>query len=302
MHPMDQDRHWHAYRSANQFMNAPVAVKDVMNTRRLVSVKPDDDVALAARLMSWAGVRHLPVVKGRAVVGVFSERDYLRYRAETGGQGALDPVSRFMSAPAETVSPDDPAAAASVLMLSRRIGCVPVVEDGQLVGMLTASDVLVADVRTAMPRADLGAPVSRVMVPNPAVVHPYEPLLEAVALMAERGFRHVPVTDEEGRLVGMISDRDVRTAIGDPAEALRSELVEVEELRVSGVMTSPAESVPEDAPLSAVAERLAHASIGALPVVDRNGRVTGIVSYVDVVRVLLELARSRSVVGSSAIP
>ena len=120
--------------------------------------------------------------------------------------------------------------------------------------------------------------------------------------MTERGFRHVPVTDEEGRLVGMISDRDVRTAIGDPAEALRSELVEVEELRVSGVMTSPAESVPEDAPLSAVAERLAHASIGALPVVDRNGRVTGIVSYVDVVRVLLELARSRSIVGTSAIP
>ena len=64
-------------------------------------------------------------------------------------------------------------------------------------------------------------------------VHPGEPLLEAVALMAQHGFRHVPVTGAEGQLVGMISDRDVRTAIGDPAEALRSELTEVDELLVA---------------------------------------------------------------------
>ena len=52
-------------------------------------------------------------------------------------------------------------------MLSRRIGCVLVVMDGKLVGMLTANDLLMADVRAAAPRIDLGAPVSRVMVPHP---------------------------------------------------------------------------------------------------------------------------------------
>ena len=274
-----------------------LTVKDLMTTRRIVSVKPDDDVAFAARLMSWAGVRHLPVVKGRAVVGVFTERDYLRYRVETGGQGALDPVSRFMASPAETISPDAPVAAASALMLSRRLGCLPVVADGQLVGMVTANDLMAADVRAAAPRLDLDTPISRVMSPSPVVVHPYEPLLEAVALMRQRGVRHVPVTDAEGRLVGMVSDRDVRAAIGDPAEALRNERTEIEEMLVSTVMTSPAESVGEDAPLSAVAARLAHEPIGALPVVDRADRITGIISYVDVVKVLLELAGSRSLVA-----
>lgn len=278
-----------------------LTVKDLMKTRRIVSVKPDDDVAFAARLMSWAGVRHLPVVKGRAVVGVFSERDYLRYRAETGGQGALDPVSRFMASPAETISPDDPVAAASALMLSRRLGCLPVVADGQLVGMVTVNDLMAVDVRAAAPRLDLDTPISRVMSPSPVVVHPYEPLLEAVALMRQRGIRHVPVTDADGRLVGMVSDRDVRAAIGDPAEAFRSERTEIEEMLVSTVMTSPAESVGEDAPLSAVAARLTHESIGALPVVDRTNRITGVVSYVDIVKVLLELAASRSlVVGGSS--
>ena len=42
-------------------MRPSTKVKDVMTTGRLVSVKPDDDVAFAARLMNWAGVRHMPV-------------------------------------------------------------------------------------------------------------------------------------------------------------------------------------------------------------------------------------------------
>jgi CBS domain-containing protein len=275
-------------------MRPTTKVKDVMATRRLVSVKPDDDVAFAARLMNWAGVRHVPVVKGRTVVGVFTERDYLRYRAETGGQGALDPVSRFMASPAETISPDDPLTAASALMLSRRLGCLPVVADGQLVGIITANDLLAADVRAATPHLSLDTPISSVMTPSPVVVHPHEPLLEAIALMAQRSVRHVPVTDAEGRLVGMVTDRDVRAAVGDPAEALRQERTEVDELLVSTVMTSPAESVGADATLAAVAERLTREPIGALPVVDRAGRVTGIVSYVDVVKILLDLAGTRS--------
>ena len=279
-------------------MRPTTNVKDVMTTRRLVSVKPDDDVAFAARLMNWAGVRHMPVVKGRTVVGVFTERDYLRYRAETGGQGAFDPVSRFMASPAETIAPDDPITAASALMLSRRFGCLPVVADGQLVGIITATDLMAADVRAATPHLSLDTPIARVMTPSPVVVHPHEPLLEAIALMAQRAVRHVPVTDAEGRLVGMVTDRDVRAAIGDPADALREERTEVEELLVSTVMTSPAESVGGDATLSAVAERLTREPIGALPVIDRDGRVTGIVSYIDIVRALLDLAGTRSLVDA----
>ncbi|HVR62708.1 MAG TPA: CBS domain-containing protein [Polyangia bacterium] len=274
-------------------MELSAKIKDVMNTHRLISVKPDDEVAFAARLMSWAGVRHLPVVKGRSVVGVFTERDYLRYRSVTGGDGVTDRVAQFMTSPAESVSPDDPAATASAIMLARRIGCIPVVDEGRLVGIITATDMLAAEVRAAAPRVGLDTPVAHLMVPHPAVVFPHQPLLEAVALMTERGFRHVPVIDGEGHLVGMVSDRDVRTAIGDPAEALRSERAEIDEMRVSSVMTTPAESIADDASLADTAERLAGGSISALPVVDRTGRVVGIVSYTDLVRALLDLAGGR---------
>lgn len=271
-------------------MEPSAKIKDVMNTHRLISVKPDDDVAFAARLMSWASVRHLPVVQGRAVVGVFTERDYLRYRSVTGDPAGTDRVSQFMTSPAESVSPDDPAAIASAIMLARRIGCIPVIDEGRLVGIVTSTDMLAAEVRAAAPRVGLDTPVSQVMVPHPAVVFPHQPLLEAVAMMADRGFRHVPVTDGEGHLVGMVSDGDVRTALGDPTEALRSERSEIDEMRVSSVMTRPAESIPDEASLADAAERLARGSIGALPVVDRTDRVVGIVSYTDLVRALLDLA------------
>src|SRR3954462_12092289 len=91
----------------------PMLVKDVMNTHRVVTVEPDDTVAFAARLMSWAGVRHLPVIEREGVIGAFSESDYLRYRAETQREGANDRVRPYMTAPAATVSPEDPAVLAS---------------------------------------------------------------------------------------------------------------------------------------------------------------------------------------------
>lgn len=269
-------------------------IEDIMTARRVLSVKPEDDVMFAARLMSWAGVRHLPVCEERRVVGLFTEQDYLRCRIEIepGTDGVA--VSQFMAAPIVTARPHDPVSAVNALMLARRIGCVPVVdENDQLLGVLTASDILAADVRAAMPRAGTAISIREVMTHDPTTVRPFMPVLEAVALMAEHGFKHVPVTDQDGRLVGIITDRDIRTAIGDPAEALRRELTELEELPISTVMTTPAESTREDAPLVEVAHRLAHESIGALPVVDDAGRVTGIVSYVDVVRKLLDLVGGR---------
>jgi CBS domain-containing protein len=225
---------------------------------------------------------------------VFTDHDYLRYRSEAGPTEDEVPVSRFMTTPAITVRPRDPAVVASALLLSHKIGCLPVIDDRHhLVGLLTAGDILAADLRASVPPARPGLAIGEVMTPDPVTARPYQPVLEAVALMTERGFKHVPIVDDEGRLIGIISDRDVRTAIGDPAEALGRELTEIEEMPISTVMTAPAESVDVEAPLIEVAHRLAHESIGALPVVDDHQRVVGIVSYVDVVRSLLDLVTSR---------
>ncbi len=122
------------------------------------------------------------------------------------------------------------------------------------------------------------------MTPDPETVTAETHLMTAASRMAELGLRHLPVNDADGRLVGMISDRDLRVALGNPGEALRTtpRLADVEELTVGAVMAPDPISVDLDTPVRAIAEILAIEHIGAVPVVDEGDHVVGIVSYVDV--------------------
>jgi CBS domain-containing protein len=262
-----------------------VTIKELMRTRNLVSVRPEDELSVAAQIMRWAGVRHLPVVENEQVIGVLTARDLLRHRAEGGGEG---PVRTFMTSHPELIGPDEDVAAACALMVARKIGCLPVVEGGKLVGIVTTSDILGSQIsaRPAAPPAALTC-VAVAMKCDPATVAPYAPLMEAVGIMVDRDVRHVPVVDAAGRVVGIVSDRDVRTAIGDPIEALHQELTELDELQVRGVMTTDVITVREDRHLSDVARQFVDERVGAIPVVDARDRLVGIVTYVDVIRALL---------------
>ncbi len=284
-------------------------VKELMRTRNLLSVEEDDDLALAQQIMAWGGVRHLPVLRHGQLVGIITERDILRYRAETGGTGALDPVKQYMSHPVETIAPEDDIAQASAVMVAKRIGCLPVVDEGQVVGIVTRSDLLASHIAAARPSGpprEPGRPAAvrpaaltagAAMRRETATVYAYQPVLEAVGIMVDRGIRHVTVIDDDRRVVGIISDRDVRTAIGDPHEALHAELERLEEMRVSGVMSAPVLTAHEETPLTDVAKRFVDERIGAIPIVDRNHRLVGIVSYVDVIRTL-----QRAVQGAQEPP
>jgi CBS domain-containing protein len=263
-------------------------VKELMRTRNLVSVRPDDDLAVAAQIMRWAGVRHLPVLEGADVVGVLTQRDLLRHRAETGGQKDGDLVRTFMTRSPEVITPDDDVRAACALLVARKIGCLPVVDGGKLVGIVTTTDLLGSQLAASMsPSPVTLTRVDVAMKRDPATVPPYAPLLEAVGIMVDRDVRHVLVVDAERHLLGIVSDRDVRTAIGDPLEALRQELTELEELKVASVMTTDVITVRDDANLTDVARQFVDERVGALPVVDASKKLVGLVSYVDVIRALL---------------
>lgn len=120
------------------------------------------------------------------------------------------------------------------------------------------------------------------MTADPETINSENHLFEAAARMAELDLRHLPVVDADGKLVGMISDRDVRTAVGNPTEALRSRGFEAsEELNVASIMTEDPIRVELDMPIHDIAELIAKEKIGAVPVVDESDHVVGIISYVD---------------------
>ena len=129
--------------------------------------------------------------------------------------------------------------------------------------------------------------IERAMTPAPVCVRPGTTLPEARELLAAHTFRHLPVTDEAGRLVGVLSDRDVRSAF--PSTILSPMMRDDQRERlgkvlVGAVMSRPPVALPLEATLDDALLLFDRHRVGALPVVDAEGRVAGIVTMRDVLR------------------
>jgi acetoin utilization protein AcuB len=126
-------------------------VRDSM-AKEVVTVGPETTAAEALALCRENGIRHLPVLEEGQLVGIISDRDLRQAtpalgdpdRAEAlGGIRVVDEMAKEVV----TVRPEDPIEEAAMEMYERKIGCLPVVDDYGLVGIVTSSDVMRAFVR-----------------------------------------------------------------------------------------------------------------------------------------------------------
>ena len=124
-------------------------VEDIM-TRQVVSVQSDHSIHLAAGLMELKHIRHLPVLEGRRLVGLITHRDLVRAQAallckpyDVADDAAMSiPVAQIMCRNVWTVSPLARVLEATQIVLDHKFGCLPVVEDKMLVGIVTEVDFL----------------------------------------------------------------------------------------------------------------------------------------------------------------
>lgn len=121
------------------------------------------------------------------------------------------------------------------------------------------------------------------MTPDPVTVSPGETIEDARGLLRHYGIRHLPVVDGHGRVLGVISDRDVRvdderlrrlSHLPQVAEALGAERL------VEDVMSSPPHNTAPDASVDEAARLMMSNRIHALPVVD-EGRLVGVITTTD---------------------
>jgi CBS domain-containing protein len=114
----------------------------------------------------------------------------------------VESVSRLRPTPPLQVRPEQTVGEAVALMRQARVGCVLVCEADKILGIFTERDLL----RRVLAGQDrLSLPVSEVMTPDPVTVHPKQAIGVAVKLMAEGDYRHLPVVDENGKPVGILS-------------------------------------------------------------------------------------------------
>jgi len=113
-----------------------------------------------------------------------------------------DSISRLHPTAPLRVTPEQTVAEAAALMRQNKVGCVLVCRDDGLVGIFTERDLMR---RVLAPGRPLTAPVLACMTPGPVTVCPKAPISTAVRLMEEGGYRHLPVVDDAGRPVGVLS-------------------------------------------------------------------------------------------------
>ncbi len=119
--------------------------------KELITIAKDEKMTTAKKILQEKGIRHLPVVDGKKLVGLVTNMDIRK--AEASPATSLEirelhylldklKVSEIMTRNVITISPDISIEEATILMHDNKIGCLPVVEEGNLVGIITEDDIM----------------------------------------------------------------------------------------------------------------------------------------------------------------
>ena len=120
-------------------------------SRKVVSISADDNLRIVDEIMQLGRVRHLPVVRRGQLVGVVSQRDLLHASLSNVMGVASEEqtlflegvnISQVMSSPPISIGPEAPVQEAARIMAACKIGCLPVIEDSKLAGIVTETDLL----------------------------------------------------------------------------------------------------------------------------------------------------------------
>jgi CBS domain-containing protein len=262
-------------------------VAEIMQNDVMTST-PELSISQAQKLLQTHRIRHLPVVSGTHLVGMVSDRDLrdvLPSPATSLSHGErayqLDtmPIKTCMTKNVATVSPQTDAQQAARLLVNGYFGCLPVVVNQTLVGMVTAVDLLQACLQTEMV-----IPVQDIMQADPITATPWEPLSAANERVQEYRIRHLPVVEAESKLVGIITDRDIRGASASAeAHLAEYELTYIlDKMTVQDAMTRDVITVRGETPAAEAIRLLIDYKFNGLPVVGDDHKLEGTITVTDV--------------------
>lgn len=208
-------------------MDPSLTMVDQIMTSPLLTITPDRPMLDASHLMEANHIRYLCVSDKDEIIGIISMRDLARHFVDSEGGPIRDldnvyrPLSVLMRTTMETIASERTVLEAAQTMAEKRIGSLLVREAGEMVGIVTETDVVRKGIAARLPASSthVGAVMNYPLIQ----IDINRTVRDASRLMAEQRIRHLAVTDEK-KVVGLLSVRDLvkMVSVRDKPRFLRS--------------------------------------------------------------------------------
>ena len=262
-------------------------IKNLMS-EDLITIDKDQNLSDALKLLRKHNVSRLPVTNNKELVGIISERDI----ADKLGSSKYEsmPASRLhissvMVKDVFTVPQTMQLDEVAKLMLENGIGSVPVMDDDNMVGIVSKADFVTLAVGIAFDKIT----VKEIMTKDLVVVSPTERLVHARRQMKDSHVGRLPVVDDD-ELVGMVTSKDLMRAFIDFRKKVpeKYQKAQIKDVLVENIMSSNPVFTSKDATISEVAKIMMETGYNGLPVVEGN-EVVGIITQTDILRLIQKL-------------
>ncbi|MDP3563326.1 MAG: CBS domain-containing protein [Methanoregula sp.] len=256
-----------------------------------------DDVL---KILKRTGISGVPVVKNKKIVGIITRKDLLRKPEETQ-------LGLLMTAKPISIGPDADIRQAARLLVEHRIRRLPVVEDGHLLGLLSVSDLI-----HALAQMKIKDEIKGTYTSNTFALWEETPLPVVGRVMEISGVDAIPILDEENKLQGIISERDlIRNSIIEDSvgvsdfsngtdddewtwESIRDNhtisfgisKVQLPNRPVKLAMVKNVVAVPHNAEVSECALKMRRARVDQLPVINGDKQLVGMLYDRELIRAI----------------
>lgn len=278
-----------------------IKIKDVMDKNPPIAEVPGrrED---ALRILAKYEVSGVPIVKAgtKKFAGIVTRKDIFMHSDE-------DQLAILMNKNPITVSPDASIKRAAKIFYEKRIHGIPVIRKGKLVGVVSPKDILKVILKTD------GYEVEKYLSPFFIPIYEETPLPVVMKIFRVTDVSAMPVLDENGKLVGIVSDGDLfdfslvretvsksDIGIGEDEdiwtwEGIRDIMrlyyetskIELPSVPVKEVMVKNVITVYRRAKLAEVAKRMINNNINQMPVMDEGDELIGVIHDIDLMKALL---------------
>ena len=271
-------------------------VMKIVQNKEVITVYPTTTIRKALMTMNENRYRRLPVVNAgnNKVVGIITSMDIVDFMRggskynlirEKHGRNFLaainEPVREIMEENVITLKENADIDEAIETFLTKNVGGTPIVnDDNQLISLITERDVI----RALLDKIDENEVIDDYITRKVIVATPGERLKDVARTMVRNGFRRLPVVSEE-RLVGIITSTDFIKLLGSDwafNHMQTGNVREITNVRMEEIMKRDVITAKEGDKLKDIAKIMVTNDIGALPVVDDNLRIKGIITEKDV--------------------